>query len=742
MFLFVVHTQLCMCVSQTEFTSLLAYMTTKFQNLVSFAAINSNACFFETFASINCWRNIYERAASDYECRAVIHFFFPTLIAHSISIISLPLTLLAFDEKGSSIPSPMQQQSLTTDFELSQIVLVPTSDWDATSLGLGNRYDVYDGQQRLVTLNLLLAALRDSFQSEADSTVGGGKRAVALAATAKEISSMLKPTKVRKEDVLRITLRKRDNVLLEKILSPQNESTDEEKEEQAISMGTAGETPTAYLSKLTPKERNELLSPLSLANARIFENFLHISDRLSLLSTRERLRMLDYIVERVHFLVCIPETSRIARNIVMSQGRKGMDNEPIDDFKGLVCFRYTLEEKDMYQTFDRWDALAAEPTIGAIGETLQSSEQTTTPVGRDIISAACLLRSSAALRTKIRGGGADEVYEWERWLRHVLWLQNQRLAEEQETTDGGPIQASWQGKDFFSKEIEPSSLALYHFRTGNWDEFNFLAVKSKKADEQSRNIRVRVQLNFLRDMIASAGSAKEAEILALELLLRAQEHAAAGDDALLFRYLDEFLPLIERWSLWMALSRPSPMQRHARVFAILDAMEHNDSMGSVGHSSGYDDMETLKECMNNYKFGATASGKRLAVAILNRMNAYLMMKDGKEIPLDQESAVDAILPEKIPKGSDWDQNWTEEHHEEWIHCLGNLASISKTGARGGRRGGKKGVDSTSWEAKVNIYKKEAWPLTRELTDLDVWNVDAVIDRQKLLVSLLELIWKK
>lgn len=38
-------------------------------------------------------------------------------------------------------------------------------------------------------------------------------------------------------------------------------------------------------------------------------------------------------------LVCIPETSRIARNIVMSQGRKGMDNEAIDDFKGLVCFR-------------------------------------------------------------------------------------------------------------------------------------------------------------------------------------------------------------------------------------------------------------------------------------------------------------------------------------------------------------------------------------------------------------------
>jgi hypothetical protein len=395
----------------------------------------------------------------------------------------------------------------------------------------------------------------------------------------------------------------------------------------------------------------------------------------------------------------------------------------------------------MYQTFDRWDSLAAEPSIVAIGEnSLQSSEQTVTPVGRDIMAAACLLRSSAALRTKIRSGGGDEVYEWERWLRHALWLQNQKLAEGQPTKEGGSMQTSWQGKDFFSKEIEPASLALYRFRTGQWDEFNFLEAKSKKGDD--RNARVRVNLNFLKDVIASAGSAKEAEILVLELLLRAEEHAAAGDDALLSRYLDEFLPLIERWSLWMALSRPSPMQRHARVFALLDAMEDVHSVGSFEHSSGYDDMETLKECMNNYKFGATGSGKRLASAILKRMNAHFMIKDGTEVPHDQESTVDAILPEKIPKGSDWDQQWTEEQHEEWIHCLGNLALISKNINRGGKRGGRKDFDSTSWEAKLNVYKKETWPLTHELSDLRVWGVDAVSDRQKHLLSLLELIWKK
>ena len=52
------------------------------------------------------------------------------------------------------------------------------------------------------------------------------------------------------------------------------------------------------------KEKSEMLAPLSSANARIVENFLHIADRLSLLSTRERLRLLDYIVERVHCELC------------------------------------------------------------------------------------------------------------------------------------------------------------------------------------------------------------------------------------------------------------------------------------------------------------------------------------------------------------------------------------------------------------------------------------------------------
>ena len=204
-------------------------------------------------------------------------------------------------------------------------------------------------------MNLLLASLRDSFQLEASTSSsldgGGGnnKRSVALKATANEISSMLLPRKVRKEDVKRITLRKRDNVLLEKILvhnldheDDDEDGDDDEQQQQQEEDSTnkaATLPPSNTWSKLSPKQKSTLRTPLSNANTRIFHNFIHLTKRLSLLTTRERLRLLDYIVERVYLLVCIPETSRIARNIVMSQGRKGMDNEAVDDFKGLVCFR-------------------------------------------------------------------------------------------------------------------------------------------------------------------------------------------------------------------------------------------------------------------------------------------------------------------------------------------------------------------------------------------------------------------
>ena len=209
---------------------------------------------------------------------------------------------------GAVISGPNVHQA---DYELSQIVLVPM-DWDTGSLGLGARYDVHDGQQRLVTVCLLLSAIRESFRSE-------GKGGEDTEGTVEELTAMLNPPKVRKDPVLRIELRKRDNEMLRRILVPE------------LATGEDG----AVGIDLPSSKNWASLSPTS---RRILENYGRLSSRVSDLSAGERVALLDYLVERVYLLVCVPETGRIARNIVMAQG-KGMDIEPIDDFKGLVCFR-------------------------------------------------------------------------------------------------------------------------------------------------------------------------------------------------------------------------------------------------------------------------------------------------------------------------------------------------------------------------------------------------------------------
>lgn len=188
------------------------------------------------------------------------------------------------------------------DYELSQIVLVPM-EWDREIYGLGQRYDVYDGQQRLVTLCILFAALRDSFARDKN-----------MGETTKELADMLNPPKTRKADVSRIELHRRDNEILQLLLTNEIDK----------------------LEKINLKGSTR-------ANQQILSNYQLFTSRMNEISNENRLKLLDYMIENTFMLVCIPESPTIARNIVMGQG-KGKDNEPIDDFKGITCFRYVLKK--------------------------------------------------------------------------------------------------------------------------------------------------------------------------------------------------------------------------------------------------------------------------------------------------------------------------------------------------------------------------------------------------------------
>uniref|UniRef100_A0A7S2U6Y8 DUF262 domain-containing protein n=1 Tax=Attheya septentrionalis TaxID=420275 RepID=A0A7S2U6Y8_9STRA len=543
------------------------------------------------------------------------------------------------------------------DYELSQIVLVPT-EWDRTLYGIGNRYDVHDGQQRLVTLCLLLGALRESFRNESG-----------MAATVEELTSMLNPPKVRKEPVLRIALRKRDNDILSRILLP-----------DLIDDGDN----TPYLNLPQTKE----CKVLTLANKRILENFNRLLSRATDLTKEARLKLLDYLVEHVYLLVCVPETAMIARNIVMSQG-KGMDNEPIDDFKGLVCFRYTSKEDDMYSTFDKWDELAGLPDDNAA-------------VGRDIVASACLLRATADLRSKIRRN--DEVFALENWLRKDL------------------IQNGYEGKEFFQKQVQPASLALKRFRDGSYDAFSW----SNNSNGKLRDT-ITMRLRFLRRLTANVASTKELEMLILELLLRGG--GTQGHKALSLKHLDEYLHAVEVAALWMITDSPSPVQRYQRCFDILDAI--NDESEDLKLSE--EENSNLKNVLVSFEFGATATGKKTALALLERLNSFVLIDSGLEtLPESSAKQVEHILPANT-SGKYWKEHWpSESDKDEWTHRLGNMVLLSQKATVTKMRKG--------YTDKLQRYEAEVWPLTRGLSKVNAWDKEALLEQQQLYNGLIFMAW--
>jgi len=544
------------------------------------------------------------------------------------------------------------ESSNPIDYELSQITLVPT-EWDQQMYGIGARFDVYDGQQRLVTMCLIFSALREAFANDEG-----------MEGTVKELTNMINPPKMRKDDVLRIEMNKRDNEMLRRILLRDN----------------------------VPVFTKTQMKALSVTNKRILENFYHISSRISTRSSSDRLKLLDYMIERVFMLVCIPESGSIARNICMAQG-KGMNNEPIDDFKGLLCFRYTTEESNEYKTFDKWDHLAAMPDLEAGS------------VGRDIIANACLLRATVFLRTKIRKSG--QLLALEQWLREEITLKN------------------CDGSVFFASNVKPASLLLARFQLAEFQSFNFLS-KGNTNPYFGKSITLR--LEFIRSLTTTVTSTKELEMVILELLLRAG--GLVDNQKLTLEELDKYLLSIERLALWMAIVKPTASDRFRRCFSILDCISRNDLDDSMFLSE--EENQSLREGIVTMEFGKTAGGKKIAISLLKRLNSHILLKNDEEIPTTS-SFVEHIVPVAVNR-KNWGIAWPDDkERKKNVHRLGNLALVSQNTP-------KKQMKE-SFSEKKSRFQKEQWPLTQSLSEKDEWNGDAFLANQGELFYLINEIWE-
>jgi len=534
------------------------------------------------------------------------------------------------------------------DFELQQIVLVPAK-WDKKEYGLGNIYDIYDGQQRLVTFSLLYAALRDSlrFHDDQEDTV-------------KELSDMLNPPRSRKKSILRIELRQREGTMLRKILTP--------------------DLTCDGLSVDLPKVKCR--SNLTETDQLIIHNYELILQSMNDLPIDEKLNLIDYLQESVYFLVCSTVDSSIARNIVMGQG-KGKNNEPIDDFKGLVCFRAILTEEDQEEVFSKWDELAS-PDV----------------VGRDNVAAACLLLASAQLRKRVKKN--DEINSMEEWLKYEL---------EENYKDG---------KDFFYNVIDPACRTLHSFRQGTLDVASLEGAKGNARLQR----RISMRLAFLR-AASQVPTAKEIEIVVLHQLL---QDLSAEELELRLKHL-------ELAALCMMLNKPtSPTTRHRLSFNLLDSFATGQS-DSVSLSSiiTTDNLLQVRKALDTAGFGAKAPGTKIASAILQRLSAHRLCEQFQSsMPQCEKLQLEHILPKKA-QGEYWMMHWPDqESRHSWTHRLGNLAPLNQ----------KANVKASnkSFSSKKDLYRESPYPLTSSLQNYKVWNQEAIEDRHREILHLASEVW--
>jgi len=673
------------------------------------------------------------------------------------------------DDDSSSTMFSSSSSSLSC-YELGQIVIVPYQKelWDTALYGIGQRYDVYDGQQRIVTLCLLLAALRDTFRGE-----------YGMKDTVDEITdNLLYPAKVRKQSLPRMDLvRKNQNIPFQQIIQgTTNNNSNNSNDDDTTTATSNNDSSSSGKQQQESNKKSTITKSTTKSNTnnRIVDNYEWLLERISQSFTGEnskaqRIQFLDYLLENVYLLVCIPESDYIARNIVLGQS-KGMDNEPIDDFKGLVCFRYTQKEDAMYDVFERWDNLASVPSSSSVSDDDDKNRDASSSVGRDIIATTCRLRTMAALRRKI-GKNQEEVKAMELWLKQTLWYQNSNNKNAALIVDG---------KDFFLQQIQPACSILYMFRTLELE--NMLQYCDCSSEETGNTVQLQMtfksRLRFLQSLVTNFAVTKDIEMVLVEALLvmKTNNNNNNKDSSITMKDMDDFFALLELTAMEFIMMKPTPTRRLQRCFELLDTLflvvfKNNDNKkdGLLFSTAKQELMQkevtvdetttitttttssfsnSLLQWLVTNDFGSTTTGKRMAMALLERMNTHLLIEDNTNLEIPDaffdttaNNYVETILPPRATKkrvDDDelyWIRQWTNYDRNTWVYKLANLCLLSS-----GNNKKKKWI-ALSFPKKRERYQEELlWPLTNALINEKDWNSESISNQQIVLQELLHAIW--
>jgi len=259
---------------------------------------------------------------------------------HTIEASEKPILDIFCDKYLFRIPSYQRPYAWTTEeaSELLSDIVTACGDVgdvaDASPYFLGSivlikdpqnpNADVVDGQQRLTTLTILLAVLRDLADADISRAIHGY-----ICQTGDPIKGT--------SDVFRLTLRDRDADFFQATIQQQ---------------GTTARLADAQQFKD--------------AKARIVENAAFLRERLGELSAAERRRLTMYIAQRCFLVIVAASDQTSAFRIFSVLNSRGLDLSPADVLKAEIIGALPSIQQDKYT--DLWEDIEEELGRGRFAE--------------------------------------------------------------------------------------------------------------------------------------------------------------------------------------------------------------------------------------------------------------------------------------------------------------------------------------------------------------------------------------
>ncbi|KAL7533363.1 hypothetical protein ACHAWF_004464, partial [Thalassiosira exigua] len=555
--------------------------------------------------------------------------------------------------------------------ELNAITVMPAPPpTDGTKLGKSSRlYDVHDGQQRLVTLCLVYAALRDVFVEWGED----------WECDAQEMARAIYPKRPRLDNVARVQLKERKNSIMHHIQS--NVLIGKGDDDDCDGTFSAS---YQWQGRYGAKERKLMSKP----ELRILETYEYLMERVKDLGQKRAEDFLVALKDQTFLLVCIPSSTRMARNFVMGLG-KGKNLEPVDELKGLVCFNSIKDEQCQDETLKKWDDLCEE-------------------VSRDTTAAACLLTAQAVLQKSVVKNGEVDLFE--DYLK--IYLESQTAND---------------GATFFENELLPAAKILQ----GLYDGTRVLGGSGSRPIPSLSFLCAAAQIRTSKDV--------ETVLLHLLRLHEACETQAQRDN------IECDLYKLEGIALWMMLAKPKPAIRRKHCFDIIN-MRMGDTSARKQVAQYYNPLALTaeeKQCiLERLECGELGKGadSKIGKAVLERLNEHELITSTqaqvKNVQHRMQSTlqIEHILPQKYDKVAAWANHWDEELAGQWMHRLGNLALLNqKLNAR---------ISNGPFSEKREHYKLSPYPMTRRILDEygERWAVDEVRDNHRHIIQPAATMW--